>query len=70
MQSPAPALYCPWPRSFVYHTIAFGAAFTLHCCALRGIWGGATMTIPGGTGTTPRNGTCNYSACSAHRLLS
>src|SRR5215212_3377763 len=44
----APALYCPWPRCFVYHTIAFGAAFTLHCCALRGISGGATMTIPGG----------------------
>ena len=37
--------YCPWPRCFVYHTIAFGAAFTLPCCALRGISCGATMTI-------------------------
>jgi hypothetical protein len=28
-----------------------GAACTLPGCALRGIWGDATMTIPGGTGT-------------------
>jgi hypothetical protein len=38
-------LYCPWPRCFVYLPIAFGAAFTLRCCALRGASGGATMTI-------------------------
>jgi hypothetical protein len=44
-------LYCPWPRCFVYHTIAFGAAFTLPCCVLRGTWGDATMTVPGGAGT-------------------
>jgi hypothetical protein len=37
--------YCPWTRCFVYHTIAFGAACTLPCCGLRGISGGATMTI-------------------------
>src|SRR5215217_2663249 len=37
-------LYCPWPRCFVYHTIPFGAALALPCCALRGISGGATMT--------------------------
>src|SRR5687767_8272563 len=38
-------LDCSWPRCFVYHTIAFGAAFTLPCCALRGTSGGATKTI-------------------------
>ena len=37
-------LYCPWPRCFLYHTIPFGAALALHCCALRGTSGGATMT--------------------------
>ena len=38
-------LYCSWPRCFVFLPIAFGAAFTLPCCALRGISGGATKTI-------------------------
>ena len=48
-------LYCPWPRCFVYHTIAFGAAFALPCCALRGTSGGATMTIEAlvGFGSSP-----------------
>jgi hypothetical protein len=39
-------LYCPWPRCFrCIRFLAFGAAFTLPCCALRRISGGATMAI-------------------------
>src|SRR5215213_11866712 len=43
-------LYCPWPR-FVDTPPWRGPS---HCalCALRRTSGGATMTIPGGAGTT------------------
>jgi len=41
-------LYCPWPR---WVPFVPGAAFALRP-ALRGTSGGASMTTPGGAGTT------------------
>jgi len=35
-------LYCPWPRCFAYHTIVFGAAFTLPLAQ----WGSVESALP------------------------
>src|SRR5215213_4999194 len=43
-------LYCPWPRRFSPSYLA--RPFPLPLDALRGTSGGATMTTPGGAGTT------------------
>jgi hypothetical protein len=59
----------PWPRCFAFLPIAFGAAFTLPCCALRWVVGGATMSTPGGAGTSCQSVPATP-PCSAHRLLS
>src|SRR5215212_11249337 len=65
----ANALYCPCPRYFdISLFFAFGAAFTLPVCALRGTSDGETMTTPGAAGT--RWTTRTLTLCSAHRLLS
>jgi hypothetical protein len=42
-----------------YLLLLGNAAFALPSCALRGVISGATMSIPGGTGTTPRTVSCN-----------
>jgi hypothetical protein len=55
--------------SSTYLLLLGNAAFTCALSALRGTSGSATMTTPGGAGTTLAN-TRSHFPCPAHRLLS